>query len=302
MKKLMIHVGLPKTGSTALQDLYFSAADFKDAVFIGKSKAVAEYAEIFTLILGYLESDESAKNKRKWELERALGELPEARIIISEEMFVVDTPKCSWQQKLLRLSELQNSSLLDIESIIVVLREPIAASYSFFVETFNVHKIERSQMLKFICDDNQYEVYNYNYLLDKMNHFFGAEKIRVYKYEDLLEEKVGVGKIVRDMGGRIGQVDERVNEKKILEKGYVSARASLKDLVRGLPFIGFLLRHMPNKIYRFISECMARIKLKEGEVVPFPSEKEIEVLRRRYSADEYGSLVYRDGVDGKFKG
>lgn len=292
MKKLVVHIGLPKTGSTALQDIYFSNAKFSNALYVGKAKDKSKNHEIIDLIKAYVDAGESSKNYKKEKFLKELGRIEEETIILSEEMLVVDTIASSWQKKIERLADVEVPGLLALDSVVVVVRDPVFASYSFFVETINVHRTKRENMVDFICGSNQYKIYDYPYFISFLKEKVGSNKIAIYKYEDLLGCKEGVGRIVLDLGGGVNISNDKVNSKKMLEQGYVSASLTLKDSLRRFLFFRLMIQLLPNGVYALIAKMTSKIKLKEGSAVDFLSAEEAAVVGEKLRSKKYGELVF----------
>lgn len=277
-KSIVIHLGLPKTGSTALQDVYLSGISSKNSFFLGKSvrKNICHPALVY--MREYLSSSENEKYKKLFLKE--IGKIRERRLIVSDEMFVVDTEKCSWQNKIKRLAALINAANINLEMVIVLYRDPWDAVYSMYVENYNFVSKEYRNITEYALNCNQALIYKYSCLHEVLCECFGEAKIKYVDY-DAIKTDGGVANVLPLMKLPVPEIKkkDRVNEKKKLGNEYISNPASAKDFLLRFGFVKNIIRKVPRRYYHRFSEFFSGFNVGRGKVVKKPSYDEEKIIR-----------------------
>lgn len=284
MKKLYLHLGLPKTGSTALQEdvLPFVKGDF---FYAGKCLAGKESSDFLRTLREFLDATEAEKGGFLEKISSSVARIPYNNIIVSDEMFVVDTDKGLWQKKIRRLSELD--SILDIEKVIVFRREPVSAVYSLYVESYHLLARRYKKCIDFALQANQALIYKYSYLDSLLTSAFGGRALCYLSYSkecSLVDEllKAGISVDVSAIQNR------KINTKKMVNGGYVSNRKTLKDSLVSIGLVGWIVKKVPRKYYKLIADLFSKIGVSDGVVVERPTEDEIKIIQEFLSGSEKG--------------
>ncbi len=130
--KLFVHIGLPKTATTTLQREIFPKLSGDHIQYLGvyQPRKDTNQTVFFEQFCQIVYSGDGID-----ELARTLSEMLEsgATYVLSEEMLTVSSGNASWQAKLTNLAKLLNG--LDY-SILVTVREPTAAMFSYYIELY----------------------------------------------------------------------------------------------------------------------------------------------------------------------
>ncbi|MCC4288870.1 sulfotransferase domain-containing protein [Vreelandella aquamarina] len=128
MKKIFVHIGLPKTGTTTLQKNFFPNIDTFDYCGVHQPRVQQKKNNnpVYNNIMQYVNSGAGSLKR----ILNVINNNANEQILISEEMLTVSE---NWLQKLKRLFEVV--SHYDY-SIIVTVRDPLKATFSYYIETY----------------------------------------------------------------------------------------------------------------------------------------------------------------------
>lgn len=226
MKRIIIHIGLPKTATTSIQKHVFEAEDGSRWDYVGvrqsRNRDQSELYERFMKCTACLKADFDENCSKFNALISAMeNDMP---MLISEEMFVVDQ-EISWQEKLSRLQKITQS--LEV-SILVTVRDPARAAYSLYVESYSLISEEYPTFDDFFKESNQSKIFNYKLLFSRLDELFDKKNILVVPFE-LLRRGQFSSEIVKSLGFSFDVVDlPNENTKKHNSHGEMTRPVSLK--------------------------------------------------------------------------
>ena len=179
--KVFVHIGLPKTATTTLQIDYFPNLQSERIKYIGvyqprHSKQTDEYKTFCDAV-----NTGGGIDKIRQELMNMCNRCEV--IVVSEEMFLVSEKKTRWRTKLANLSRILEG--FDYK-IIVTVREPISAMFSYYVERYGIFLAKGKSFIELAKNDEMMEIYHYGKLTTALFKYFKPEKIYIKKFEDLV--------------------------------------------------------------------------------------------------------------------
>lgn len=183
MNKLYIHIGLPKTATTTLQRDFFPYVDNERYDYLGTPQprvASSEGDSLFWNIYDYIKTGENlAKASEELASRLAVGR----DLIISEEMILVSSKGGAWRDKLRRLGELVKG--IDYK-ILLTVREPVSAMFSYYVERLGEMSEPQKNWLHYVLSNEAFDVFRYDVLLDELSVHFKADALCVIPFERLI--------------------------------------------------------------------------------------------------------------------
>lgn len=153
MKKVKIHLGPPKTGTTTIQNILESHFSGN---FINRNSELSKL--MLSFIQGNIQKEPSEiQNKiRKLLLKHEL-------IIFSDERVLLEySSKNDWRQQLKKLYQIFQLPEIEVEVIIFV-RNPVQSIPSLYQQMRSVSWVSKLSLESFILT-NQAKVFNYNFL------------------------------------------------------------------------------------------------------------------------------------------
>lgn len=191
MSTLIIHLGLPKTATTTLQQDIFPKLARNGVDYLGvlqpRSKQQTEtYKYYYNAVM---KGHDLSKTKD------LLSNLMRCdnNILISEEMTLVSNIGNSWRNKINTLSLLVKG--LDYQLIITV-REPLRAMFSYYVEILPTILKSSGQLVDprgFVwraLHDEIMEIFHYEKLIDHLTKNFDKSRINVVRFEDIIKGEI----------------------------------------------------------------------------------------------------------------
>ncbi len=301
--KLIIHIGLPKTASTTLQRSVFEKVTDSTYVYLGKcSEGRKELAFEYLCDAIYSRSSCLDQNRsRRTAFQNSLQKYQGKTVLISEEMFAIDTLKSTWQEKLKKLAYMVDG--LDVEMIVVV-REPYQAIYSLFVEVF--HTLPRSlRCFDTFLNSNQAKLYDYLRLDDWLKDECGMRSVHYLTYENIVSDKEtlnykylqAIFRLPSDM--RLSP-DTHHNKKVKLNDGILSSSKTLSNNLSNTWPVRFMRKHIDARYYSFLAGMLNKVKVKNGDIIPYP-EKLIRVRFYEMHSSNLRGFFARTGIlyDGR---
>jgi|GEM_PF-6477312 len=268
MRKLIIHIGLPKTGTTFLQKRVFPF--LKSVAYVGRRYDGRKPDLAFTFI-NCLHAGKAGFARKALAFVDQIHSFDHDIVMLSEEQILIDTPKGDWQENLSRLADLV--SMLDGVDVHVVaaFRDPISCAYSFFVERYYLLKKEYSNFETFVLKSNQAKLFDFGYFVATMDELFGKQNYRIFSYEQLSRNDGGVASIVQHLELDCTPVNDatafRENVKKKEGRFYYSNPINVRTWLASTS-VGKLVRQsFPRWSYNWISTLLHQIPMGKSLLV-----------------------------------
>lgn len=184
--KIFVHIGLPKTATSTLQTDYFPRLQSDRLRYIG---ADGYRRDSFNNPLYY-------EFLRAVDIKEGIDELKDklanivstgTSLMISEERMTSSHWGATWRDMLSRLSII----LADLDyAIILTVREPAAAMFSYFVEMYPTLIGKSFEECAF--NDEAFGIYRYSELIEELSTNFVGQKVHAFKFEDIVQGEVGL--------------------------------------------------------------------------------------------------------------
>ena len=235
MATIILHIGLPKTATTLLQKHVFNNLN-KEVDYLGVLQPRTEnqdrlYEDIIRLIDKNHDEYRDDFNRVNSELVVRLNK-NKVPLLLSEEMICVDSEFVCWQEKLKRLSELFVGHDMQI---LVTVREPVSAIFSYYVEIYHSIKITYPNVIDFANKSNLAGIYNYEYLDSVICDNFRNAKVN-YVHFELLKNSKFVPEILNKLGLK-GDYDFELPNENIKKKSAKGVKTHHRSLFSYLKFI-----------------------------------------------------------------
>ena len=180
--KIYCHIGLPKTATTTLQLDYFPLVDKYVYLGIAQPRGESESDALFKQVLKAVNTGEGIEAASDALQSRMRDE--NKSLIFSEEMLTVSVNGLDWQEKMLRLKNILGAA--DYR-LLITIREPVSAMFSFYLELYSRFKDHGESFLSLAKSNNDFQIYHYDYFLSVVLPLFGKDKVWVHKFEDLVK-------------------------------------------------------------------------------------------------------------------
>ena len=302
MGKLFIHIGLPKTATTSLQVDFFTKLKKYNINYLGvKQPRGRENNKLFNQFMKSLNSSKDiAKTKSMLE-----NKLKDEDLLISEEMIVVSNGSFSWKNKIKNLYNIIES--FDY-TIIVSVREPVSAMFSYYVELFSKYKKLNKSFEKIILSEESMEIYHFRKFFNYLTAFFVNESIKVIQFEDVIKKDYKnlkeVFKINVDESFQIGQHNvKKIKSDRIFKKQKYSFGTVLFKIVETIGLYNYLRKSRLNFMLKELFLILNKLSINRNIKIKRPSEQEFSTLRREikkettYLMDNY-NIDYISNIKG----
>ncbi len=198
MADIIVHIGLPKTASTALQEHFFEPLNGDTWSYLGVSQPrSSKQDETFHKLITFVSSPISPSEESRIDLQKELAERLQTQspLLISEEGISVDSA-ISWQNKLQRLASV--TDVFDTQ-ILVTIRDPKQAAHSLYVENHRALSKSAPTFREFLVT-NQAQIFNYEFLVRYLSELFNENQVAVVPYELLEIEGAFVSAVSKALG------------------------------------------------------------------------------------------------------
>jgi hypothetical protein len=181
MNPFIVHIGLPKTGTTTLQQDVFPNLDCRYLGVVQPRER--KQSDLYSKIMRYIEfgGGRDDLGEIRTQIKRMLLVEP---VLLSDEMFVVSQPTTFWQEKLARLSQIMTG----FEShLVVALRDPLDGIRSFFQELcLQDVSYRKMGFSNFVLSSPLASVYHYKLLLSTLEREFNCTDVHFLCFENTL--------------------------------------------------------------------------------------------------------------------
>lgn len=180
--RLLVHVGLPKTATTTLQTQYFPCLPPDQVRYLGVRQPRSRGQEdLYLLLLAAV--SEGVEDPR---LHQGLARLLDQglHVVVSEEMFTVSTLKgAGWQLKLQRLAHiLQRYD----HALLVTVREPVHATFSYYVELQSRFRALGLDYVTAVLSDDAMHIFHYPTLLGCLDAHFSPGRVHFIGFDEVV--------------------------------------------------------------------------------------------------------------------
>ena len=295
--KLFVHIGLPKTATTTLQTVVFPTVAVDEIRYLGvfqPRKAITQNE----LYLQFCKTVETGADAQKLHLTMEDILSTGTTLVLSEEMCCVSSKGAPWRTKLSRISQLVHG--LDY-SIILTVREPISAMFSYYTELHDRFDRTGEKFIDLARHAEVMQIFHYKKLTDALFSTFDSSRLFVLSFEDIvLGHNEGLCRwITQGHKGWIGGVP-RIHNAKTRSKYSVRTGRSVtladgpRRLVRKLGRRETRTIQLMRKLSSQLLREMDRVRLFEKRIV-MPSEMTLRQLRHDL-ADETAALENHFGI------
>ena len=186
MESFTIHLGLPKTATTLLQQYCFDLiGDKYDYLGVRQPRASLQQP-LFEALASALDYPEEKFLSNLTDIKRRLIDSSKdsasrgSSILISEECFLLDSAHTTWQQKVERLGVIFKNQNVHI---LLTIRDPVSAVHSYYIEMYHKIKQRHKSLLSFALNDNRAEIFHYDELDRLIKKCFPNARISIIPYE-----------------------------------------------------------------------------------------------------------------------
>jgi len=281
MAKVFIHIGLPKTATTTLQTDVFPHLD-NSIFYVGVHQPRSSYKS--DLYVKFMKSirygSDIALTKSMLMEQLSTGR----NILISEENICVSESMATWEKKIERLSCILNG--LNYK-IIVTIREPSKAIYSYYVELNDLFRKKKKSFIDIALNDESMKIYHYTFFFNFISNNFDVNNLHVFKFEDIVKGEIsGILELLEQQNC---QDNFRLsnNNSKNKNNNYILIKKKQTILTFFLEYrlINYLVDFLNIKRYRFLYKFLFNIRMKKNIKIKKPNNQEIKQLSNSLRSD-----------------
>jgi len=288
-KKVILHIGLPKTATTLLQQHVFTQLN-KHIDYVGVKQPrlqnqEALYSDIWTLVCAENSEYHQEIDVVKARIKNRLNSSNKT-FVLSEECFCLDSSKTTWQEKLNRLANIFQDYNVQV---LVTIRNPISAIFSYYVELYPSIKSEHPNLIDFARNSNLAKIYDYEYLDSVIVSAFGNFKIAYVPFESLksnrfLPDILNFLGIENKLELELPNINSKQKSEKVVKThsrnlfSYVVLimKVPLLSSIIKLPIIKLILKR-PQHLLKKLKVPMSQVKIQK------PTKNEIVKLNKIYA-------------------
>lgn len=233
MTNLYLHIGLPKTATTALQRHAFGQIQGDELFYVGvrSPRHSSEQSEAYRSLLATCNCDADKLADCIAECQRLLSRLAEeySNLLISEEMVCVDG-KVNWQEKFSRLRQV--TSIFNTR-ILAAIRDPIPGMYSLYIEQWHKNKDQYPEFEDYFNTCNQARIFNYKESIGYLEQLFDEQPLKLIPFELLKEGRRYLVEFESVLGTKFELASlPRENKAKDVDEGVWTRNVGLIDWLK----------------------------------------------------------------------
>jgi hypothetical protein len=291
--KHFLHIGLPKTGTTTLQQKVFPEV-FSEGFYAGRYADDKLSSKILSVIqevsIGY-----GVNSEAKVRYKEALQEIPAQKkfLLLSDEMLTVNSEGVTWDEKINNVLKFLSGYEV---SVIITIRDPIAALYSFYIETYNVR--EKGVGFSEYMLLSQAKIYSVMPVVEVVEKY--TSKIILGKFEDIFVNGLCLPFLRRISNELNLTVINRLpvtNIKQSNADGYYTSRPTIRSIMSRCFVLKNLTKFiMPRSTYKLVLSYSDFFSVGKSKHIPYPTDSEIiefykqnnielEMLKNKYGVD-----------------
>lgn len=179
-----MHIGLPKTATTTLQTDLFPKLGVR-YLGINQPRGIKSNDLLFNLIYQSIVSgtkNDLVRQAIRRELKKGNN------LLFSEELVTVSDSAVSWRKRLENLAQILKGVRYEI---IVTVREPVSALFSYYCEIFKtLPRADREDFMNCVLTSENMEIFHYEKLSDELLKNFEKDRIHVIKFEDIINKRL----------------------------------------------------------------------------------------------------------------
>lgn len=295
--KVFVHIGLPKTATTTLQKEVFPTLSNENICYLGvvQPRQADQRDELYVRVYGAVNSGTELGETRSALLAKTASG---TSIILSEETFTVSSGGTAWRAKLDNLAILLQG--LDYV-LIVTVREPTAALFSYYVELHERFVRSKKSFLELASADESMEIFHYEKLSEALLQHFSRDRIFIQTFEDIVSGRLeALCRLVSDgrQGWQVAELKKHNDKKQANGRIYTGKSFTLADILRRLSHTFEIGDTSPvNKLkttLRPIVRALDKVAF-TNKSVRKPSEQEFNELRSRLR-EETAALERHFGI------
>lgn len=297
MSDIYVHIGLPKTATTTLQSHLYPKLPNDKVDYLGVHQPRGEKKEaLFEQFIQAVNrggiKDIKIKISEKLKDKKVL--------VISEELITVSEPHINWREKLKNLSKILTG--FDYK-IIVSVREPVSAMYSFYIEPHSFFEKTNKSFNDLAINHPYMEIYHYKKLFNHLYSCFDVDKIEVIKFEDITKGNAGsIFKLMHPDNSKkfnVGNIKHENMRGSNRDYIFTGKNITFMDMIRKIfKVTGAHENILLNKIKGDVSPIISfldNISVREINVKK-PFVKDIEILKSQLRCETI-SLKEKYGID-----
>ncbi|PKG43429.1 sulfotransferase domain-containing protein [Psychroflexus sp. MES1-P1E] len=256
MKKIILHIGSPKTGSSTLQSL-FNKILKQNYIGVGSREAHLN-EEIINFVRGERQNINDIQN----DIYKLLDK--NQTLLYSDERVLFEyTSENNWKQQLKKLFDVFNLNQVEL-SVVIGVRDPVDALPSLYQQMRNIKSVCLLSLQEFV-NTRQASIFNYEML--KVELFkIGFKDLKYFDFKSLSDEKVDLTSFCIYKKIKIQQIYNKSNRSEN-ERFY---NYTLADFVRRN--LGFFSNFFPSKLKIKVAKMLKfnirREKIKTDVIIP----------------------------------
>lgn len=261
-----VHPGLPKTGTTFLQHAVFPKMT-ATSLYAGKHRNIDASHSLYTLIRDAVNEPVYNDVKTQKQLRHQVHELSArgvTKVLVSDEMFLVDSRGMSWQKKLDRLGEILRDCHVEI---VLGARNPSSGLHSYYAELYPTLSPSNRNPETFVRNSNFASIFDYTLLLGRLETAFPGSPVRVLPFNEVKSLHLD-HPLLQDLGVQ-SMENTRVNVTRRDSSGAsITQKLTLRSAASRLPLQDVLRTTIPPALWSYAANRASKVVVGRGSSIP----------------------------------